>query len=171
MTPPAKRAHRPFIALRNWAVVVATLFLGAGCATGPGRGGGIDSLHVFSVPVAFDLDNSPGPDGFGVTLYASAAGAAKGVAITSGRMEVLMFDGALATDAKSNAPPRQTWTFTSDDLKRHVIKTSLGTGYRFTPQWGAAPPARDLITIIVRYVSARETVIQSAPTSITIGVK
>ena len=157
--------------LRTSTALLAVMLLAGGCATGSGRGGRIDALHVFSVPVALDLDGSPGPDGFGVTLYASNAAIAKGIPITAGTTEVLMFDGVLHEDAKTNAAPRRVWTFTSADLKDHVIKTSLGTGYRFTPRWGDTPPSQSRITIVIRYVSPAKTTIQSAPTTIAVAPK
>src|SRR5262249_39467136 len=155
------------------------LCLGAGCATGPGDGGGgsspgrqgIDALHIFSVPLALDLDGVPGPDGFGVTLYAGTAGTAKGGPIHSGAIEKLIFDGVLSADTQTNATPRRVWRYSSAELKRYVIKTSLGTGYRFTPRWGDTPPRQNRISIVARYVSARDTPVQSAPTTISVSAK
>ena len=156
----------------------AVLCFAIGCATSPGNGGGsssgrqgIDALHIFSLPLALDLDGVPGPDGFGVTLYASAVAPAKGVPITSGSVEILMFDGVLSADTQTNAAPRRVWSYTSAELKRYVIKTSLGTGYRFTPRWGDTPPLQNRISIVARYVPPRDTPIQSAPTTISVSAK
>jgi len=158
---------------QSLAALLAGLLFCAGCATGPGpgRGGGIDSLHVFSVPVALDLNGSPGPDGFGLTLYASSSAYAKGIPITAGTMEIRMFDGALQEDAKTNATPRRVWTFTSADLKQRVVKTSLGTGYRFAPRWEDTPPLQNRITIVANYVSPAGSVVRSAPTTIAVTSK
>jgi hypothetical protein len=171
MRPPFERRDRRTLTLRIGAAVGAAAVLAAGCATGPGRANGIDALHVFSVPVALDLDGLPGPDGFGLTLYASAATVAKGIPITTGRTEILMFDGALESDAKTNAAPRRVWSFTPADLKSYAIKTSLGTGYRLTPRWGDTPPLGNRITIVARFVPSRQTSVQSAPTTITVIAK
>ena len=155
--------------IRSSAALLAVMLLAGGCATGPARGGKIDSLYVFSVPVALDLDGSPGPDGFGVTLYASKAAGSKGVPITNGKVEVLMFDGAPQENTKTNEAPRRVWTFSSADLKKQMIKTPrLGTGYRFTPRWEDTPPLQSCITIVARYVSPGETTVQSAPTTIAV---
>lgn len=162
------RLSNPF---QSWTVLLAAMLLAAGCATGRGRGGRIDSLHVFSVPVALDLDGSPGPDGFGVTLYASKAAAARGVPITTGKIEILMFDGAPQEDTKTNAAPRRVWTFSSPVLKSQMIKTSLGTGYRFAPRWEDTPPLQSRITIVARYVPSEGTVVQSSPTTIAVTSK
>ena len=121
-----------------------------------------------------DLDGEPGPDSFGLTLYASAGGAAKGVAITSGQLEILMFDGALTPERFAQTDttlPRRRWTFTSVDLKRSSLKTSLGLGYRLTPGWGDTPPRRDAITVVVRYLPIRGSAIVSAPVTIAVTAK
>jgi len=145
--------------------------LAAGCATGPGGAGEIDALHVFSLPVALDLDGRPGPDGFGLTVYASNAGGAKGIPIKDGRVEILMFDGALAADAITNAQPRRVWTFTPTELKKQAIHTSLGTGYRFTLPWLDRPPTQSRITILARIASARRPPVQSAATIVAVPPK
>jgi hypothetical protein len=156
--------------LPAWTVLLA-LVLAAGCASGPGRVGRIDSLHVFSVPVALDLDGLPGPDGFGVTLYASKAAAARGVPITAGKIEIMMFDGAPQEDKKTNATPRRVWSYSSGELKNQVIRTSLGTGYRFAPRWGEVPPLQSRITIVARYLPPDGPAVQSAPTTIAVTSK
>jgi hypothetical protein len=155
---------------RLGAVFIAGLLFGAGCATGGGQGRGIHSLHVFSVPVALDLDGRPGADGFGVTLFASAAAKPKGVPITKGALEIAMFDGVLDSGAKSNPPPRRVWTYTAADLKAFAMKSSLGTGYRLTPRWGDTPPKDTRVTIVARLVSTQPS-IQSAPTTIAVAAK
>lgn len=150
------------------------------CAQGPssvrtsGAHGGIDSLHVFGVPVALDLDGRPGPDAFGITVYASAGGAARGVAVTSGRVEVLMYDGTLPSgDGSTNAvpTPRRQWSLTLLDLNHSAIKSSLGVGYRLTPSWDDTPPRRSSITVVVRYLPTRGNPVVSAPVTIAVVEK
>ena len=160
-----------------WFVWTAALVLGfvlPGCSAGVLGGGGIDSLHVFGVPVALDLDGLPGPDGLGVTIYASASSVAKGVAIGSGRLEVLMFDedgSTRGTASKESLSPRHVWKLTPADLKRHSIKTSLGVGYRLTPGWGDTPPRRTWVTVVVRYVPSHGDPIESSPVTIAVTTK
>ena len=153
------------------AAFCASLFLQLACATQAARGAGIEAIHVFALPVALNLDNSPGPDGFGVTIYASAATPAKGLPITGGKLEILMFDGARRAEQITNAAPSQVWAFTTEDLKDHMVKTSLGTGYRFTPRWTNAPPQKGRITIVARYAPARGAPIQSEATTIPLMAK
>ena len=148
----------------------------ANCVVGPrsGSGGAIDSLHVFAVPVAMDLDAAPGPDAFGITIYASVGGAAKGVAVTTGRLEILMFDGALPAGnfpGVVDAPPRRLWSLTPAELKQSAIKSSLGIGYRLTPGWGDTPPRQGAITAVVRFVPTRGNPIVSAPVTIAVTAK
>ena len=158
-------------ARRRAAACSAALFLQLVCATPGAQGTGIEALHVFALPVALNLDSSPGPDGFGVTVYASAETPAKGLPITAGQLEILMFDGALSAKRTIKAAPRQSWAFTATDLKEHMVKTSLGTGYRFTPRWTNAPPQNSRITIVVQYAPVRGALLQSEPTTIPLTVK
>ena len=66
-------SFKPASLLAPGAAWMAILLVATGCATGAGGTRSVDSLHVFTVPVALDLDGTPGPDAFGLTLYASAA--------------------------------------------------------------------------------------------------
>ena len=157
--------------VRIWFVIGALLLLGAGCATGPGSSRSIDSLHLFSVPVALDLDGAPGADGFGATIYASAAATAKGLPITSGKIEMLMFDGAMTAEAGTNAAPKKVWSFTSAELRNHLVKTALGVGYRFTLNWGDTPPLQNRITVVARFLPSPGRPVQSSPTTIAVTSK
>ena len=161
----------PLGAMLLAGLLLASLLLGAGCATDARHAGGIGSLHVFTAPVALDLDPPPGADAIGVTVYASAAATARGLPITNGRMEIQMYDGVLAKGMGTNAAPRHAWTFVPADLQKLGIKTSLGHGYRFALRWNDTPPLQDRITIVARYTTARDTVIESAPTTIVVTTK
>ena len=149
------------------AAWMAILLVATGCVTGAGGARGVDSLHVFTVPVALDLDGTPGPDAFGLTLYASAGDAAKGIHVTTGVVEIQMYDGALSAD-RGGATPLRVWTFTPAELKKLAVKTSLGTGYRFTMRWNETPPRQGRLTVVIRHVPARGTAIQSVPTIIAV---
>jgi hypothetical protein len=82
-----------------------------------------------------------------------------------------MIDGAPPEDARTNASPRRVFTFSSADLRNQRIKTSLGTGYRFSPRWGDVSPLQSRITIVARYVPPDGPVVQSAPTTIAVTSK
>ncbi len=159
---------KPASLLALGAASMAILLVATGCATGARGTRGGDSLHVFTVPVALDLDGTPGPDAFGLTLYASAGDAAKGIPVTTGVIEIQMYDGALPMDGSAGTPPLRVWTFTTADLKKLAVKTSLGTGYRFTVRWNETPPRQGRITVVVRHVPERGPAIQSVPTVIAV---
>ena len=156
-----------------WALLA---LVWAGCATGNGGSPGgrkeaIEALHLFGLPVAVNMDAVPGPDGVAVRVYASSRKSAAGLPISSGRLEILMFDGVLKEKAVSEPPPLRTWSYPADQLKKQRTKTSLGTGYIFALQWGETRPVHSHISIIVRYVSRNGAIIQSAPSTISLGVK
>ena len=161
-------SFKPASLLAPGAAWMAILLVATGCATGAGGTRSVDSLHVFTVPVALDLDGTPGPDAFGLTLYASAASAARGVPVTSGWIEIQMYDGALPPGGGAGATPLRVWMINPADLKQFEVKTSLGTGYRLTLRWKETSPREGRITVVVRHVSARGTAIQSVPTIIAV---
>ena len=170
MTSPAvpPMSCKPAALLAPAAAWIAILLFATGCATGSGGAGVIDSLHVFTVPVALDLDGTPGPDAFGLTLYASAGDAARGIPATTGRIEIQMHDGALPAGGSVGVEPLRVWTFNTADLKKLGVRTSLGAGYRFTLRWNETPPRQGRITVVARYVPVRGTAIQSVPTIIAV---
>ena len=106
---------KPASLLALGAAWMAILLVANGCATGAGGTRSVDSLHVFTVPVALDLDGTPGPDAFGLTLYASAASAARGVPVTSGWIEIQMYDGALPPGGGAGATPLRVWMINPAD--------------------------------------------------------
>jgi hypothetical protein len=154
-------------------VLLGALLLLGGCGTfGSARSGAdIRELHLFGVPVAINLDQVPGPDGFAIRVYAGNGRAASGQRIDRGRLEVLLFDGGLSETDRQSATPLRTWTYDPAKLKEHAAHSSIGWGYRFAPQWGDARPTRDRITVVVRYVSPSGTVVSSAPSVISMALK
>jgi hypothetical protein len=154
----------------NLAAFCMIVCLAAGCAT-VGRDSSLDALHVFSVPVAVDLDGLPGADGISLTLYASTRDRAKGIPIADGQVEIMMFDGALLPNSLTNAQPLRVWTFPATELKSHLIQSSLGNGYRFTLRWMDTAPSNTRITIVARVVSPRRTSVQSMPTIVAVPAK
>jgi hypothetical protein len=153
-----------------WLAGGLLLLFAAGCVTDASRARKIDSLHLFTAPVALDLAPPPGPDSIGLTLYASATATPRGVPIAGGRLVIEMFDGPLQPGG-SNAAPRCAWTFLPPELKPLGVKTSLGHGYRFTLRWNNSPPREDRVTLVARYLTARDTAIESTPTTIAVTAK
>jgi hypothetical protein len=142
----------------------------AGCSTFSGGGSGeITELHLFGLPMTLNLDGKPGADGFAVRIYANKSGGAKGASITSGTLEILMFDGVVGAADLQNQPPQQTWKFTARQLSRSEETTSLGRGYKFALRWDQMPK-RNHITVIARYVPAKGPPIYSSSSTITASV-
>jgi hypothetical protein len=140
-----------------------------GSGSGSGRGGGIAELVLIAAPVAVDLDGVPGADGFRIRIYASAAGRAKGVPISSGTLEIVMYDGIVSAAAGATATPLRTWQFTAEDLRGLAATSALGVGYPLALAWQKAVPAGSHISVIARYVPRRGPAIESAPSSIALG--
>lgn len=132
----------------------------AGCATGPNtvqaRSGGkspapVEQLYLLLTSMAVDLDGSPGPDGFGVRLYAGSRKAKEAPLIVEGTVEFRMFDGRLAGSELQSAPPLKTWRFDAAELKSKIQRTEIGASYRFMLAWGDSRPSKSTVTIVARY--------------------
>lgn len=140
-------------------------------ATSKGSRGGIDELHLFTVPVALNLDREPGADGFEIKVYASAAERAKGVPISKGSLEVVMFDGVVTAGAVDAAKPLHTWTYTASELKAFASNSSLGVGYRMAIRWGKDAPKGSSITVMVRHLLPKRDPIYSTPSVIAVEAR
>jgi hypothetical protein len=133
--------------------------------------GPIDELNVLAVPVALNFDQSSGPDGFVIKIYAGSRKRAKPVAIENGRLEILMFDGTLDLNSSEEPKPWKTWTFTADEIRPFEIRSSIGVGYQLQPLWGKARPTQDKFTVIARYIPQKGRRIISQPSVIAVGVR
>ena len=153
------------------AIIAALgLALATGCATKGRVSGTPQEIHLYGVPVTLNLDDKPGPDGFAVRVYASRAERARGIAVSSGAIEILAFDG-VANDSFSEREPLKIWRFTTKELPAHEAQTSLGMGYRFVLRWDQNKPARDHITVLARYVPKSGRPVYSAPSAISARLK
>lgn len=141
----------------------------AGCATTGGKGD-VDELHLFGMPVTLNMDSKPGADGVAVRIFATKGGSAKGSAISSGAIEMLMFDGVMAGPEALTAPPKQVWKYTARDLKPFREEKSLGTAYQLALRWNE-PPKRGHVTVIARYLPPKGEPVYSSPSTITAAVK
>lgn len=131
----------------------------------------IDQLHLLVTSVALNLDGKPGPDGVGVRLYASHRGNAAALPITSGTLDILMFDGNLPLKELPNHQPRHTWSYPAEKLKAQLQETSVGTSYRFAALWGEDKPKGERITLVARYTTPAGQPIYSAPSSVPVPMK
>lgn len=145
---------------------------GAGCAGGPKAakpfaGGPIAEVHVITAPVGLNLDQIPGVDGFSMKLYANNASNPKTVAIESGAIDILMYQGTFY--GRTNPPePAKVWHFEAAELKRQQIETSLGVGYDFVLLWGTNRPTQRLITVQAKYSDPQGRAVFSPPSSVTV---
>ena len=149
------------------------VMLMTGCASSSTRDNtpAVQSLHLFSVPQAINLDDEPGPDGFAVRLFARGPGSSKGIAFPNGNLEIAMFDGLVSETSVPPAQPLRAWNFAGSELKQHAGQSAVGTGYRFTLRWMDARPAGSRISIVARYLPPSGPPISSAPSTVAIGAK
>lgn len=131
----------------------------------------IDEIHLFTVPTALDLDSVPGPDGFEARVYASASDRAKGIPITQGVLEVLMYDGVVNVGPSVTNAPLHVWSFRPADLKRNVGSSTLGVGYRFVLRWNTDVPKSSSITVVARWTPPKGAAMYSSTSSILVSRK
>jgi hypothetical protein len=153
-----------------WALALG-LFL-AGCA-GPATKSKatINQLHLLVTPVALNLDDKPGPDGVGVRVYASHRERAEALPITTGTLDLLMFEGNVSPEQVASLKPRQTWSYPANELKPHIQETTIGISYRFAALWGNDKPTSDRVTFVARHTSSPTRQIYSAPSSVQLNLK
>ena len=120
-----------------------------------------------TVPVALNLDQKPGPDGFSVKVYANDATHPKPVPLKEGRLEILMFDGSFYGKTEV-PPPLKTWSYSAEELRAHRFDAGIGTGYEFVMAWGQSVPHQRMITVAARYTSDDQRVVTSRPSSVTV---
>jgi hypothetical protein len=148
------------------------IFLAAGCASAPkpvinSFDSPLVELNLITAPVALNLDNQPGVDGFSTKVYANNARNPKPVPIASGQLDIVIFDGTLF--GKTNLPsPLRTWSFTAGELKAHQFEASIGTGYDFVLAWGPNRPTQRMISVAARYTSPDGRIITSFPSSVMV---
>lgn len=131
----------------------------------------IEQLHLLLTAVAVDMDGRPGPDGFGVRLYASNRRSSDAPAITQGRLEILMYDGSFTAAQLQGAEPLRVWSFDPGELKLRSQRTSIGMSYQFALAWGDQKPKHNLITIRARYSPGQGEPVLSGPGSIPISLR
>lgn len=139
--------------------------LSVGCQTRKpsilSRGGvSIDSLNVLTFPVAVNLDERPGSDGFAIKLYAGNIRAAKTRPIESGALEVILYNGTLI---RPDTKPLKTWTFTADQLKTYQVNATIGTGYQLALRWENDRPTQPRFSVVTRLVRAGKPDVFSTP--------
>lgn len=176
-----QRMNSTLVPLRRRFVagILGLALAGAGCSVmrvgddgsrnGVSRRGGIEEIHLFGNPNAMNLDSRPGPDGFGIRFYLTQNGKARGVEMRQGRLDVLMFDGAVPEAEIPASQPLKVWSFTPQQLAPVAGTSALGMGYLLTLNWGTTRPRMTGITVVVRYHPPSGPDLYSAPNAIVVG--
>lgn len=133
--------------------------------------GPVGQLHLLTGPTALNLDHVPGADGFAVRVYASSSKSAATVAITEGKLEILMFDGVLKAQEASVTKPLHVWSYPANELKTFMQRGAVGAVYVLTLPWGESKPSEERISVMARYHPVKGTPIDSGPSTISVAVK
>jgi hypothetical protein len=127
----------------------------------------VDKVNLLAAPIALNLDGIPGGDAIAVKIYATNSRNPKPVAITTGTLDLLAFDGILA--ASTNTPqPFKIWSFPASELRRLQFKASIGIGYQITASYLGLKPKSDKLTILARYLREDGQPIYSSPSTISL---
>jgi hypothetical protein len=164
---PPKAGGKPALLsllLLAWAIFTGCATPKQTAATGP-----IDELHLMAMPVALELDAEPGADSFAIKVYATNRALPRPLMITTGTVEVLMFDGVIQSGALTKTEPLRVWSFPAADLAQYAFKSSFGPGYQFQLGWGKDRPRQPRITVTARYLAPDRPVIYAAPSSIMVS--
>lgn len=160
-----------------WPYCLAWLWIGLillcpSCATSPiasaGKPSSIQEINLLSMPMALNLDDTPGADGLAVKIFAISAASPKPVPIPNGKLEILLFDGTTTAGDSYNPDPLHIWTFTADDLKAFMFTKAIGSGYDLLLVWGANQPKQSRVTIVARYTPVKGPPIASGPNAVTV---
>jgi hypothetical protein len=154
-----------------WCWVIGVSLLGCAGPQAGNKSSSIDQLHLLVTPVGLNLDDKPGLDGVGVRVYASRHDRAAALPITSGTLDLLMFEGNVSPQYVPSVQPRRIWSYPADKLKAHIQETTIGISYRFAPLWGEDKPTSDRVTFVARYTSSATNRIYSAPGSVQLSLQ
>jgi hypothetical protein len=127
--------------------------------------GRIEEIHLLAIPMALNLDQKPGLDGFGIKVYAINRALPKPLPIRDGTLEILMYDGFVDD---TNARPRCTWKYQPEELAKYERTATVGPAYEFAPRWTTNNPSQNRITVIARYTSPEGAPLDSAASIIAV---
>jgi hypothetical protein len=161
------------------SLVLAAGLLAAGCADESGRRtvsptpprplDRADALELWaSPPAAVNWDDTPGPDGVQVRLYAFQVARPQPVML-SGTLEFRMYAGRVAR-GDTDAEPFKVWQFTGEDLAVRRFRSLVGWGYAARLGWGGSRPDAAVVTVQAVYRPPDGPEVASAPASIAMPV-
>ncbi|MFO8014440.1 MAG: VCBS repeat-containing protein [Phycisphaerae bacterium] len=157
------------------SLVLAAGLLAAGCAGESGRRtvsptpphpvDRADALELWaSPPAAVNWDDTPGPDGVQVRLYAFQVARPDPVML-SGTLEFRLYAGRVR-GGDPDAEPLKVWTFAGDDLAVRRFRSLVGWGYAARLGWGGAKPKTPVVSVQAVYRPPDGPEVASAPASI-----
>ena len=174
--PMGRSRSRERLRAVHWTVLPALLIFLFGCSTAEKKGNTtaqasspIDGLVLLSAAAAVDTHPPMGADAIAVIIYPRSHSKPKALAITSGTLEVLMFDGVINEQTSTNVKPLKVWSLLPGELKIYANKTAIGMSYPLTLLWGNEVPKQDNITIIARYLDPSGRTVYSSPSTISVG--
>lgn len=158
--------------LFSWKLIAAFLAIGvtlAGCATrpvapAPPRNAVITEVNLITMPVALNLNATPGADGVQLRVFLVAQGHSETVPIPAGRLEIVAYDGSL--NPTSATTPFRVWRFNPDDLAPDAFTSAVGAGYNLILSWAPEILTHKRVTVVARYYPPKGPVVVSAPSSI-----
>lgn len=127
------------------------------------RSQGVTKVILLTSPTPLNLDGRPGVDGFPVKLFAFGT-SAKPVELQSGKIELVLYDGVVATPLPDDIEPLIVSSYDPDALSAAASTSSIGVGYNLQIRWTADAE----VTLIARYVEDAERTIFSAPVSLSV---
>jgi len=155
--------------------LLVAFLIATGCGTtgkGPaGDGAEVDSLVLRAPPAPLNLDGQPGSDGLVVIIHAFRRGTARPVELSSGTLEVLLYDGIPAEPIPETVRPRLTRSLSAAQLPARRANSRYGVGYRALLDWRHDRPTTGHITIVARHVAPSGRVAASAPVSIALKIR
>ncbi len=163
MTPPSA-------AVRLGSLVAVALTGCAAPSTVSSDVAPIERLVLLTSPTALNFDQRPGVDGFAVKIYAFSRDVPRPLAITSGVLEVMLFDGVLA-GPPGDTEPRIAVRHEAADLARRATRSVVGIGYTVAITWKDARELPDDVTLIARHESTSGRVVYSTPLSIAMRIR
>jgi len=119
-----------------------------------------------------NMDGKPGYDGVvaQIMLFQKSDRGIKSV-LGSGDVDVLIFEGRRPNRLDDAPAPFFTWTFTSDELARHIVgQYNALWGYSLQLQWDTAPRASRM-WLVARYRPTSGPAVYSSPAEQRMPVK
>jgi len=156
--------------------VAALLLAGCGPETGRLRPGPnlptavdrIDAMELWAAPpAAVNWDDTPGPDGVQVRLYAFQVRRAEPV-LVDGTVEFRMYAGRILAGSDTRPEPFKVWRYSSDDLAVRRFRDRIGWGYATRLGWGGPVPEAPVVTVQATYKPPDGPEVYSAPVSIAL---